>query len=114
MTQKRKPNRSPRRKRFRRAQRLASAKGWLPTYPGNKLFQAYRKRYAVDWQTAFTELEMLGVTIDPAYKDQVLRTVQRQAERKRQQRLDRRLDSAGVYGLDYDDNFAVIIGYTSG
>jgi hypothetical protein len=54
-----KRNNMPRRKPFRRAQRLESARSWLPTYESHKLFQAYRKRYGVDWATAFTELELL-------------------------------------------------------
>src|SRR6266550_1471409 len=90
----------PRRKRFRRAQHLESARSWLPTYEGHKLFQGYRKRYGVDWQTAFTELELLGVKIDLAYKEQVLRMAAQQAEQKRQTRLERISERERAVGID--------------
>lgn len=107
-------NNTPRRKRFKRAQRLESARRWLPTYEGHKLFKAYRKRYGVDWATAFTELEMLGVKVDPAHKERVLRMVAQQAEQKRQKRLARAVEQEGVFGIDQDEHFAFIVGYTSG
>lgn len=101
------------RKQLKRPQRLKDAKAWLPTYEGKKLFSAYRKRYGVDWFTTFHELEMLGVAIEPAYKEQVLRTAQREAERKKQKQQDRLTESAEA-GFDQDDTFAFIVGYTSG
>jgi len=55
---------------MKRPQRLQSAKSWLETYEGNNVVKAYRKRYGVDHNCAFTELEMLGVPIDPDYGDQ--------------------------------------------
>src|SRR5437868_1565838 len=108
MSKKPKRNGTPRRHQFRCTQRLASAKAWLPGYEGQKVIQAYRKHYGVDWPTAFTELEMLGVKIDPAYKDQVLRTVQQQIEHKRQKRLEQAQPNANDFGWDQDTNFAVI------
>jgi hypothetical protein len=109
------PDNTPRRKRFKRAQRLASAPQWLPTYTGKDIVKGYRKHYGVDWQTAFTELEMLGVAIDPARKEQTLQTVQQQAELRRQKKQERLAEQeAAALGWDQDDTFAVIIGYTSG
>jgi len=105
---------TPRRHKFRRKQRLESAKSWLPTYEGNKRFQAYRKRYGVNWETAFTELEMLGVQIDPAYKEQVLRTEAREAEIRREKKLEKARQIETSMGFEQDDNFAMIIGYISG
>ncbi len=107
-------NSGPRRHHFKRAQRLQAAKDWLPTYTGNKLVKAYRKRYGVDWLTAFTELEMLGVPIDPARKAQTLRAVEQQAAQKRQRRLDEAEAREHALGIDQDENFAFIVGYTSG
>lgn len=75
MASKKKRKTTPRRKRFKRAQRLESAKAWLTTYDGHNLARAYRRRYEVDWQTAFTELEMLDAAIDPNYKNKVLQSV---------------------------------------
>lgn len=89
---KRKPGNTPRGKRFKRAQRLEAAKSWLPTYEGKDIVKGYRKRYGVDFRCAFTELEMLGVEIDPARKEQILRDVKRQAEIRRQKKLKRATD----------------------
>ena len=79
----------PRRKRFKRAQRLQSAKAWLETYEGQKIVRDYRRRYGVDWQTAFTELEMLEVPIDPDYKKRVLQAEQARLAAKKQRKAER-------------------------
>lgn len=98
---------------MRRSQRIQSARSWLQTYDGEqkKIVKAYRKRYGVDWATAFRELEMLDVETDAVYKEQVLQTVQAQAEIKRLKKDERERLSRGY---DQDDRFAMIIGYTSG
>lgn len=109
------PDGGPRRHRFKRAQRLQSAKDWLPTYTGKDIVKGYRKRYGVDWGCAFAELEMLGVVIDPVRKERVLRGVQQQAEHRRQLKRERCVEQeAAAFGWDRDDTFAMIIGYTSG
>jgi hypothetical protein len=54
------------------------------------------------------------VKIDPAYKEQVLRMVTQQAEQKRQKRLERAAEQERALGIDQDEHFAVIVGYTSG
>lgn len=111
---KRKPNPGPHRKRMKRAQRLQSAQSWLPTYEGKDIVKGYRKRYGVDWQCAFAELEMLGVEIDPERKASTLQTVERQAEIQRQKKLERAAEQASEFGWPQDHNFAMIMGYTSG
>ena len=104
----------PRRKRLKREQWLESAKSWLPTYEGKNIFRGYRKRYGVDWPTALRELEMLGVRVDPAYREQVLRTVQEQAEAKKRRRLEKATELETMVGIEQDDYFAFIVGYTPG
>ena len=104
----------PRRKRLKRDQRLQSAKNWLPTYEGKNVFRGYRKRYGVDWPTALRELEMLGVEVDPAYREQVLRTVQEQAEARKRKRLEKVAELESVSGIEQDEHFAFIVGYTPG
>ena len=104
---------TPRRKRFNRRQRLDSAKNWVSTYEGGNIAKAYRKYYGIDWVATFIELEMLGIEIDPKYKDSVIESVHGQAEARKKKRL---LKSKGdEYELeDYqDENFAYIVGYTS-
>ena len=58
-----------------RSARLQSARTWLKTYSGKNIAAGYRRHFAVDWVCAFRELEMLGVKIDSAYKDQILKSV---------------------------------------
>ena len=103
MAKKRKQNLPPRRKRMKRPQRLESAKSWLETYEGNNVVKAYRKRYGVDHNCAFTELEMLGVPIDPDYKERVLESVATQAAAKRQKRARERAWRADVW-IEYADD----------
>ncbi len=110
-----KPDNTPRRKHFKRVQRLAAAPKWLPTYTGKDIVKGYRKHYGVDWQTAFTELELLGVAIDPVRKERTLQSVQQQATHRRQKKQERLAEQeAAAFGWDQDDTFAMIIGYTSG
>ena len=110
---KRKQANTPRRKRFNRRQRLDSAKNWLSTYDGSNIARAYRKRYGVDWATAFIELDMLGVDIDSKYKEQVLESARGQVEARRQWRKERAAQMEGGLEGYQDENFAYIVGYTS-
>ena len=109
-----KQSNTPRRKSFRQDQRLQSAKSWLPTYEGKNVFRGYRKRYGVDWPTALQELEMLGVEVTPTYREQVLRTVQEQAKAKKRKRLGKAAELESMLGIEQDEHFAFIVGYTSG
>lgn len=88
---------------MKRPQRLESAKSWLETYVGDKIVKAYRKRYGVDFECAFTELEMLGVSIDPDYKERVLESVAAQAAAKRQEQARERARRADVW-IEYADD----------
>ena len=111
---KRKQSNTARRKSFKRDQRLQSAKSWLPTYEGKNVFRGYRKRYGVDWPTALRELELRGVEVTPAYREQVLRTVREQAEAKKRKRLEKAAELESMLGIEQDEYFAFIVGYTSG
>lgn len=110
---KRKGKNIPRRKRFNRRQRLDSAKNWIPDFEGGNIAKAYRKHYGIDWVSAFIELEILGVKIDPTYKEKVLESVRAQAATKRQKRLQKDVEKDEL-PFDQDENFAYIVGYTSG
>lgn len=66
----------PRAKRMDRLARLQSARVWLKNYDGKNIAAGYRRHFAVDWSCAFRELEMLGVRIDAAYKEQILKSVE--------------------------------------
>ena len=103
-----------RRKRMNRKSRLQSARHWLRDYEGTHVARAYRKRFGVDWPCAFKELEMLGVEFDPAYVEAVLRGVEREAEARRKKKAEARTGELGSLGIDQDEHFAYIIGYTAG
>jgi hypothetical protein len=100
----------PRAKRMDRAARLQSARVWLKTYNGKNIAAGYRKHFAVDWSCAFRELEMLGVRIDAACKDQILKSVEGHiaARRRRKSRRGETDESR----FEQDETFAYIAGYT--
>jgi hypothetical protein len=113
MRRKKKKALPPRVKRMKRPGRLQSARSWLPTYSGKNIVAGYRKHFGVDWICALKELEMLGVAIDPIYKQQLLITVENHNtahRRKKAQRAQRSMQ----YDLDQGDQFAYIAGYTAG
>lgn len=110
---KRRHSNTPRRKRFNRRQRLDSAKHWLETYEGGNIAKAYRQYYGIDWVAAFIELEMLGIKIDPEYKEKVLESVRGQVEARRRKRLSKAKDEGRILEDYQDENFAYIAGYTN-
>lgn len=73
----------PRMKSMNRERRLQVAPRWLAAYEGSNLIRSYRKRYGVDWLCAITELQLLGVELDPVHVAQLRRTVEEQAKQKR-------------------------------
>lgn len=101
-------------KTLKREKRLSSAKSWIKTYSGNNLVKGYSKNYSVDKLCAVKELRMIGVDISEEYEKQLINSM----EALRQQRLSfkkKREDKLNdLYGFDSDENFAMIIGYTSG
>ncbi|MCX6082100.1 MAG: hypothetical protein NTW32_21440 [Chloroflexi bacterium] len=101
---------TPRRKRFNRKQRLASARLWLQTYTGEEVARDYQKYYGVDWPTAFLELEILGVSIPADYKETVLKTLASITAKIEQKKTEKR----ALENPDQDENFAFIAGYTCG
>jgi len=93
-----------------RSARLQSARVWLKTYNGKNIAAGYRGHFGVDWPCAFAELEMLGVRIDAAYKDQILKSVEGHiaARRRRKSRRGETVESR----FEQDETFAYIAGYT--
>ena len=101
----------PRAKHFNQKQRLAAACLWLQSQNSEKIAKAYRKHFGVDWATAFRELEMLGVQISAVYRETVLKSVAAQAEARKRKKAEK---LAPLDGIEHDENFAYIAGYTSG
>jgi ribosomal protein L34E len=98
----------------KREYRLRSAKSWIKTYSGNNIVKGYSKKYSVDKLCAVKELRMIGVDISEEYEKQLINSM----EALRQQRLSykkKREDKLNALcGFESDENFAMIIGYTSG
>ena len=98
----------------KRERRLNSAKNWIKTYSGDNLVKGYSKKYSVDKLCAVKELRMIGVDISEEYENQLINSM----EALRQQRLSfkkKREDKLNdLCGFDSDENFAMIMGYTSG
>ena len=99
---------------LKREHRLRSAKDWLKTYSGNNVVKGYSKKYSVNKLCAIKELRMLGIEISEAYERQLINSM----EALKQQRLSfkkKREDEINAScGFESDENFAIIIGYTSG
>ena len=97
-----------------RERRLNSAKNWIKTYSGNNIVKGYSKKYSVDKLCAVKELRMVGVEISEEYEKQLINWM----EALKQQRLafkSKHEDELNILsGFDNDDNFAMILGYTSG
>ena len=98
----------PRVKRMNRQGRLASARSWLPTYSGKNVLKGYCKHFGVDWRCAATELEILGVKLDPLYL--ASREVS-EAEKTRlnRERKDRREAEANAHWHPYTDWYAAYV-----
>ena len=100
---------SPRKKRFKRDQRLQNAKTkWLPTATAKSLPKSYSKWYGVDLICAINELEMLGYKYSEQYKQRVKASIENRAKEKRKRKEKRESE----YGLSFgqDEIFSFIAG----
>ena len=100
-----------------REQRLKSARStcWLEKYEGKNPVKGYRKAFGVDILCAVEELKLLGMTISKEYEDQLKLTVKNRIEAKRRKRARREEEGEKqIHGLDQDEYFGFIAGYTPG
>lgn len=78
------------------------------------LLKGIQKKYSVDKLLAIKELQMIGVEISEEYEKQLINSM----EALKQQRLSfkkKREDKLNALcGFESDENFAMILGYTSG
>jgi len=112
MKKKQKKKSSPTRKTLKRPQRLLLAKDWVPAYTGKKIVAAYSKKFRTDLPTAIAELRILGVEVSAAYEAAVLTTLAAIAAKRKE--MKEAAANAHLGGVDQDDSFAFIVGYTSG
>jgi hypothetical protein len=105
---KRKPN-QPRHKGLKRPARLQAAKHWLPGYTGKNILRGYAKHFAVNLLCAITELEALGVDLDPKYVENIKAML---ANRRRKKKTVPERNKT-LPSFESDFYHARIMGYTS-
>jgi hypothetical protein len=96
-----------------REKRLHLAKEWMTAYTGKNMVRGYAKKYRVDLLTAIADLRLLGLPITTKYEEAVKRTVEQKIMQNQQMKEVKTNPLNGLQGMQ-DDNFAYIIGYTSG
>jgi len=101
-------------KTLKRERRLSSAKDWIKTYSGNNLVKGYSKKYSVDKMCAVKELRMIGVDISEEYEKQLINSMEALRQQKLSFKKKREDKLNDLCGYDSDENFAMILGYTSG
>ena len=99
---------------LKRENRLLLAKSWIKTYTGKNIVKGYSKKFSVDILCAIKELRMIGVETSVEYENQLINSIeaiklQRVLSKKNR---DNKLNELSRF--ENDENFAVIIGYTSG
>ncbi len=100
-----------------RAGRLQSAGPWLALQYGRppaRIAKSYRQRFGVDWPSAISELTALGIVFDVKWREQLARTLEGGQLANARRRAERSGVAAGVDGVESDENFAFIAGYTEG
>lgn len=121
MSRKKKRPLPPRTLRMDRAARLQSARRWLAMQrgrPAARIARSYCKRFGVDWECAIAELTVLGIAFDAKWREQIALTLENARLAKARRRAERSGTAAGAggmeFGVDFDDHFAFIAGYTEG
>ena len=98
----------------KREKRFNSAKHWIKAYSGNNLVKGYSKKYSVDKLCAVKELRMIGVDISEEYEKKLtnsMEALRQQGLSFKKKREDKLHD---LCGFDSNENFAMIMGYSSG
>jgi hypothetical protein len=98
----------------KRESRLCSAKNWLKIFSGNNLVKAYSKKYAVDKLCAIKELRILGVDVSEAYENQLQQSLESHKRQRQTSKEKREHELNAAVEFENDENFAMILGYTSG
>jgi len=99
---------------IKRDQRLNSARTWIKTISGNNLVKGYSKKYSVDKLCAVKELRMIGIEISEEYELQPINSIKAFRQQKLLSKKIKEDELNTMGGFNSDDNFAMIIGYTSG
>jgi len=119
-----------RRLRLKRKERLKIAKELVENYSGENLCDEYREWFGVDEYCAILEIEMLGYTVNPKYKEKVLikrekslkmaeekrkiKITRKREKRERRRKRRNKIDSNTDEIIDQNEEFYYIAGYTPG
>lgn len=98
----------------KRERRLISARNCVKTYSGNSIVKGYSKKYSIDKLCAFKELTMIGDEISKEYEKQLINSKEAFRQQKLSCQKKREDELFALCGFESDENFALIIGYTSG
>jgi len=101
-------------KTLKREYRLRSAKDWIKTYSGNNVVKGYSKKYSIDKLCAVKELRMIGLEISEEYENQLRQSLESLKQQRLSLKKKREDELNTLCGFDSDENFAMILGYTSG
>jgi hypothetical protein len=99
----------PKAHKYNRSQRLLCARNWMQKYSGKRIYHGYAKYFGVSKLCAVSELEILGVIFPPDLKDSLIR-----AENNKCKQREKAKNKQENQRIDIEDNFAYIMGYTSG
>ena len=88
-------------KKVNRIKRLQSAKNWI-------------EKYNVDKLCAVKELRMLGIEVSEKYEAELIRSVEDLKKMQQSRKLKKKQDSNVTFNLESNDEFAFLVGYTSG
>ena len=102
----------PRRKRMSRQGRLNSAVEWVEKYNGKNIIAGYAKWFGVDKICAIKELKSIGVVFPENLVNQIIASHKSRLKQKRIIQEKNKITDTML--LETDDNFAFIVGYTSG
>ena len=102
------------RKTPKREYRLRSAKDWIKTYSGNNIVKGYSKKYSIDKLCAVKELRMIGVKISEEYENQLRKSLESLKQQRLSFKKKRENELNALCEFESDENFAMILGYTSG
>jgi hypothetical protein len=94
-----------------REARLQSARHWLRGFFGEHVVRSYAKWFGVDLMCALTELQALGVRLEPSYVTAITRTFELRRSAKARRTPQARLEGLGNV---QDEDFAYIAGRTEG
>ena len=101
-------------KNLKREKRISSAKSWINTYSGNNIVKGYAKKYSVDKLCAIKELKIIGFKISEEYEKQMINSIESLKKQRNSFKSKKEYEFNEQFRIDSDDNFAMILGYTSG